>query len=235
MVNVRRYNPVLKGRLQAIVSAGAEADIPAFFAALTNAERRTAGYLLAEELLPAMPREADFFRLLFAIVPGAPKMFLGTFLKAWCLRYGMRTAGVEGLCNAEAAGRFTEMDRRKTLEAVLPVLRTAGEVRILLQTFGGESVEYDARCLIAAGSACCYYELFLLLRRTDDNRDFLRRCCLHLMRRGDSLSFNMACVVCQYFDVPDVPGTFSLRLRPYQLGRMDLSEEAFLKVLRGQG
>lgn len=79
MVNVRRYNPVLKGRLQAMVGAGAEADFPAFFAALTNAERRTAGYLLAEELLPAMPREADFSACSLPLCPVLPKCFSAPF------------------------------------------------------------------------------------------------------------------------------------------------------------
>lgn len=235
MVNVRKYNPVLRNRLQVLVETSMGTDFVGFFAALTNAERRTAGYLLGTDLLPAIPQAADFFRLFYSVVPLAPKAFLGTFLKAWHQRYEAGCADVDGLCGGDVASCLTAIDRRKVLAAILPVLRTAGEVAKALDAFGGENTEHVARCLVDGGSASCYYELFRLLRRVDDNRDFLRRCCLLLMRRGDSLSFNMACVIRQYFDVPELPGTFSLRLKPYQLGRMDLSEEAFLKILQGQG
>ena len=53
-----------------------------------------------------------------------------------------------------------------------------------------------------------------------------------VVRKGDRLSFNMAAIVRQYFDITSIPGTFSLNLPPYAQGRMERSPENFLKVLQ---
>lgn len=82
MTNVHRHNSRLSARLQPLV---AEADSSALFCLLnqlSHSEFRTASYMLAEELLPAMTNPSAFMTLFFDIVPQKPKAYLGTFLKA---------------------------------------------------------------------------------------------------------------------------------------------------------
>lgn len=52
------------------------------------------------------------------------------------------------------------------------------------------------------------------------------------MKRGDALSFNLASVTKSYFDLPAVGGTFSLRLRPYELSLLEASYADFCAVMR---
>ena len=52
------------------------------------------------------------------------------------------------------------------------------------------------------------------------------------MRKGDALSFNLASVAKVYFDLPQVKGTFSLKLDPYQLGRLEMSYASFRRVMQ---
>ena len=54
---------------------------------------------------------------------------------------------------------------------------------------------------------------------------------LALAQRGDRLSFNLAALLKQYFGLAGVAGQFSLRLHPYEHGRLDASFEAFVRVL----
>lgn len=75
MMNVRKYNPVLKKRLEELAGRGVAADFERFFSGLSNAERRTAGYLLGEEILPQLQMQEQFFRLFFTVVPANPKAF----------------------------------------------------------------------------------------------------------------------------------------------------------------
>ena len=234
MMNVRKYNPVLKKRLEELAGRGVAADFERFFSGLSNAERRTAGYLLGEEIVPQLQMQEQFFRLFFTVVPANPKAFLGTFLKALVALYRQGTVRIAEVDWAGYARLASSVDRSKILVTLLPALNAAEEVETLLRHFGSESTEARVACLIRGGTVPCYYLLFQTLRRADDNSELLRRCCLLLMRKGDSVSFNMACVIRQYFGVENLPGTFSLKLKPYQLGRLDLNEQILLKLLKGE-
>lgn len=42
----------------------------------------------------------------------------------------------------------------------------------------------------------------------------------------------MASLIREYFGLDEVKGTFSLRLRPYQLSHIETSYESFLDIMR---
>jgi hypothetical protein len=48
-----------------------------------------------------------------------------------------------------------------------------------------------------------------------------------LMKRGDALSFNLASLMKEYFGLEEMKGTFSLRLKPFELARLETSYRAF--------
>lgn len=231
MTDVRRHNPVLRARLSACLGQNSPEELLALLAGLSNTDFRTSGYLLAEELLPAVPGSAVFWTFFCGVVPADSRAYLGTFLKAAVRMYAAGRLELSEACLADFARRATPIDRRKVLEALLPVVRTDGEVFTLLALFCEDKPEAKAAFLLKAGTLVCYYRLFQVLKMLDAGSDTLRRYVLLLMRRGDRLSFNMAGAVCRYFDIHDQPGTFSLRLPPYQLSRLDDSFDSFSKIL----
>lgn len=229
MSNLRRHNPALQERLGSLLAAGDFAGLLSCLDGLNATDRRTAGYLLGEVLLPTLDAAA-YWDVFAVVVPHDPKAYLGTFLKAGCRLYeGGRLKFGHRAFLRFAATDATVVDRRKTLEAFLPLLRTPEEAIALLDMFG---VEPATRLpyLFRAGSRPCYFLLFQQLKALDDVL-FTRKYCLLLMQRGDRLSFNLASLLKHYFALENIPGTFSLRLEPYEQGRLDTSYEAFDKVL----
>lgn len=238
MINVRRHNPQLRSRLLAYVESGDAQGLCTCLSALSNMDFRTAGYLLAEDLLLRLPsvgegRTATFWQFFSTIVPSNSKAYLVTFLKAAAALYGRGELSLSDTRLADYAAQpsTTPVDRRKTLEHLLPCVRTAAEASMLLQQFAGGEAAARIPFLLKAGTPVCYYLLFHTLKTLDEDRELLRHCCLSLVRKGDRLSFNLACIIRHYFDVADLPATFSLQLRPYQLGRLDDSFESFMKIL----
>lgn len=229
MSNLRRHNPALQERLGSLLAAGDFSGLLSCLDGLNATDRRTAGYLLGEVLLPTLDAAA-YWDVFAVVVPHDPKAYLGTFLKAGCRLYegGRLTFGYRAFLRF-AATDATVVDRRKTLEAFLPLLRTPEEAIALLDMFGVEPAT-RVPYLFRAGSRPCYFLLFQQLKALDDAL-LTRKYCLLLMQRGDRLSFNLASLLKHYFALENIPGTFSLRLEPYEQGRLDTSYEAFDKVL----
>lgn len=231
MTEVRRHNPVLRARLAACLSGDRPAALPELLDGLSNMDFRTAGYLLSEELLPGLESSGLFWTLFCEVVPRSPKAYLGTFLKAAAAIYlkGRLDLTDNRLCLFSR--QATPIDSRKILETFLPIVRTDSEVRLLLRLFCSDNAADRAAFLFKAGTTLCYYRLFQVLKTMDNSPDVLRRYCILLMRKGDRRSFNLAGILCRYFDIANLPGTFSLRLQPYQQSRLDESFDSFCKIL----
>lgn len=231
MINIRRHNPVLRQRLDAYIAAGDAAGLRDFLAELPHAAFRTAGYLLGESML-AQLAPADFWRFFGTIVPTHTKAYLGTFLKAAAGICG--TAGLDGARTALQgfAATATPIDRRKTLEKLLPALQDTDEAETLLRLFSTGDPHDETDILLRIATPRSYFLLMRRLRAMEGEHDMLHACCLQLMRKGDHLSFNMACVVQAYFGLKDLPGTFSLHVEPYELSLLESSYEDFCKIIR---
>ena len=138
-------------------------------------------------------------------------------------------AAFRTLCREEA----TTIDRRKMLEAFLPLVAEPAEAESLLemlwQRADGEKVRVAQ--LFRAATPATYFLLFKALRHFDDDKLYLRRVALELMRRGDKQAFNLAGMLREYFALGELPGTFALQLPPYELSRLDSRYDAFLKIL----
>jgi len=221
MTTLHRHNALLSQKLQAYIDQRNPQGLLNALNSLTATEFRTAGYLLSAELLPQLSDET-FWTFFLAIVPADSKAYLGTFLKAAVSLYNSQKS---------FAKIATAIDGHKTLDALLPVLRKPEEVERLLRVFSSYDAGTGAPYLHRAGTSQAYYVLFKLLKTADSQPSLLRRNAIALMKKGDKLSFNLASILCQYFDLRDIPGSFSLRLHPYELGRLDQGFEVFEKTL----
>ncbi len=228
MLNTRRHNPVLHERLTAFSAAADWSGLLALLKRLSVADFRTAGLLLSEQILPTLST-TDFWTCFGVIVPDQPKAYLMTFMKAAVSGGAFHHTDNE-ILQDYLRNNASAIDKRKTLEALLPHLDDAAKAYELLILCTEDSPRERISQLIKVCTPVSYYMLFREAQRIDDEAD-LRAYCLLLMKRGDHTSFNLACILGQYFALSDLPGTFSLRLQPYEFGRLNESYENFKSIL----
>lgn len=202
--------------------------------ALRNAEFRAVSVVLAEANFWSSLSDEAFWSAFRTLCRADSRAFLGTLLKAAVgrrKRGGLQWTAPDflGFCREDA----TAIDRRKMLEALLPLASTPEEAESLLAVLWhreeGEKVR--AAQLFRAATSATYFLLFKTLRHFEDDKNYLRRVALELMRRGDKAAFNLAGMLREYFALGELPGTFALQLPPYELSRLDSRYDAFLKIL----
>lgn len=230
MSTLHRYNSRLQARLTETIALASPSDLVAVLDSLSVSEARTAGFLLSETLLPSLGT-TRYWQYFTDIVPTHPKRFLGTFLKAAVKSYQTQHLQLSLDALQRFAATASPIDLRKTLEALLPILRTTQEVQLLTKTLGTTNAKKLIPFLIKAGTPPCYYHLFNLLKTLDTESEQLMVYARMLIDKGDHLSFNLVGIMRQYFDLKELTGTFSLQIPPYGLNRLDQSPEAFMRVL----
>ena len=200
---------------------------------MSHADFRRSSQLLGECILPLCPEK--FWKAFSVIVPSHTKVYLGTFLKAAAeLTKGERQFWHNEYLEDFLRHRANEIDSRKCAEAFLPLLTQVEDAEIFLSWCTACTPDKKALWLLHTATPTAYFLLFRHLRGIEDDNATLRKYCLALIKRGDSLSFNMACIIQDYFGLPQLPATFSLRLPPYQYSRLEKSYEVFLQTLSGQ-
>ena len=200
---------------------------------LSHSEFREASRQLAETILPA--HHECFWEVFSYIVPTNSRAYLGTFLKAATTiakRQGEEFL-LHPLLAQYAVKQANQIDRQKCLDALLPIATRTQSAEHLLQHLSSDNLDATAISLYRAGTPLAYYHLFKYLKTIEDDIPTLRRYALAMIKRGDSLSFNMARVIQDYFALDNLPATFSMRLQPYQLARLDQSFEGFLSIVKG--
>lgn len=213
---------VLKAQLSVFIKAGRAEALRDYLLTLRTADFRLAGIVLAD---PILWSDSDLWTFAATLVDANSRAFLGTMLKA-AVSIGLLlpTAAFAEACT-------TAIDRRKVLEALLPQAEDAYTVNALLQMFPLENVARET-VLFKVGTAPAYFALFNLLKHHEDQPLYLRRYGIELIRKGDKVSFNLACIIKEYFALPELPGTFSLSLPPYELSRLDTSYDSFKRILQ---
>jgi hypothetical protein len=223
---LRRHNPILRQRLMQPLQAGDVKALQEVLASLKSMDQKTAGYILAEEILPSI-EEKLFWECFLMIVPSNPKAYLGTFLKGALALYKQEKLSLtsDALKEYLQTG-ISAIDCRKVLEAFLPVARRHEEITHLLKLFTSD-IQQRLSLLLRITSLPAAYALFQEMKTQEEDLDLLRNTCLALMKRGDSRAFCLASICVSYFGLESIPGTFSLTLQPYELSRLDQSYETF--------
>ena len=201
-----------------------------FLKTLSVAEFRTAGYMLGTSGLCSL--ESDLFWKFFCtIVPTDSKAYLGTFMKAAVAKSSENTLDIDFPSLERFSQKATPIDRRKLLAALLPTLKSPENVSRLLEIMCEPDIDTYSSLITATENVACYYALFKALKLHDATAEQLRRTCIQLMRRQTPRAYRFAAILKAYFGIENLPGTFSLRLEPYKLGRLDVSYKNFKEVM----
>ena len=223
---LRRHNPILRQRLLQPLQAGDIKGLQEILANLKSMDFKTAGFLLAEEVLPTL-EEQLFWECFLSIVPTNAKAYLGTFLKAaTALHKQERLSLTSEVLERYAQTGITPIDCRKVLEALLPLARTHEEIAFLLRCFTSD-VQQRIALLLRINTLPAAYTLFREMKTQEEDFALLRSTCIALMKRSDARAFRLASLCVSYFGLEEIPGTFSLTLQPYELSRLDQSYETF--------
>lgn len=215
----------------------ADADVPKlldYFKGMSHGQFRIASMALANEaLLSRNCSEENYWRVFAGIVPTNPKAFLGTFLKAAVHRYDEGSLHITLSPELQGfAAQASPIDRRKVMEAFLPRVKTSEEVNVLLSLFVAGEPQDRVNALLKVDSAVVCYCLFRELRQQEGDDALIHQTALSLMRRQTKHGYNLASMIQAYFGLDPLPGTFSLRLNPYELSLLERSEEEFMKILK---
>ncbi len=210
-------------------------------AGLSNANFRTAGYLLGEKFMPQLP-PSESWQLAHLLVDTNPRAFLVTVLKSWVSRNETLDISLASRADALAspppycvsfflALRENSEDVRKTLNILLPTFTTPEQAEWLMTTLGCTDPHRRISAFITATTPVTSFLLLNALHEIEDDRALLLRTVYYLIKKGDGLSFNLASLICACFGLDEVKGTFSLHIRPYELSRLLTDYSAFNKII----
>lgn len=219
------YMKVRDGKLSELLEA---------FPRMSHGEFRAVSERLANDaLLSNNCSEENYWKLFAGIVPTNSKAFLGTFLKAAVRRYDEGGLHVTPMPALQAfADQASPIDKRKVMDALLPKVKTSAEVSVLIRLFAADEPKDRVKALLKVDTAVACYCLFRELRQLEGDDALIHQTALSLMRRQTRHGYNLASMIQAYFGLDPLPGTFSLRLNPYELSLLERSEEEFMKILK---
>ncbi len=240
----QHYHPVINQHLPKLFEERDWNGLQAYLDSLSNSHFRTAGYMIGERLLVDVPPE-DFWAVVQRLILWQPKAFTVTLAKAAAPRLKAGTLSIhdEGLRQLATALQADEhlLDREKLLLQWLPVVSKPAVMEELFRLFGLQEARRRVDFLLRTDTPVAAFVLLRTLRFEEHDRDYLTSVCRQLVRRAatlshsagraDSLSFNLASLLRTFFDLPDIRGTFSLTIQPYEITRLDTDFDVFQRLI----
>lgn len=222
----RHYSKTIEQHLlQPLKDADSE-GLVRLLSSFSRSEQRTAGYMLGERLLLDCPAEL-YWQMTEALVCYDSKAYLITLMKTFLLRLSRGTASLSDVPFGRLAAGFNEVERQKVALLLLPELEQPKQVEQLFQLLGLAKGREQLVYLIRVDTLPCLFLLLRSLRYVEHDRAEVLKVSRQLMKRGSGSSFNLASIVKVAFGLDELSGTFSLRLQPYQIARLEQSYEAF--------
>lgn len=222
----RHYSKTIEQHLlQPLKDADSE-GLVRLLSSFSRSEQRTAGYMLGERLLLDCPAEL-YWQMTEALVCYDSKAYLITLMKTFLLRLRQGTASLSDVPFGRLAAGFNEVERQKVALLLLPELEQPKQVEQLFQLLGLAKGREQLVYLIRVDTLPCLFLLLRSLRYIEHDRAEVLKVARQLMKRGSGSSFNLASIVKVAFGLDELSGTFSLRLQPYQIARLEQSYEAF--------
>lgn len=230
MIKEIHFSTALYKRLTSVLEEGGCSALPAFLSTLSVSQFRTAGYILGEKIAIEVEPEV-FWELFRTLICFNNRAFLTTMLYALSQRLkggetSLREEGFQTLLP-----ELTKVDSQKLLQHLLPLQQEPAQVTQLLDWLKIEDAHMRIRLLLPVATLPCAYVLFRTLRYVEHDHSLLLRVAVLLIRQGNSISFNLASIMKEFFALNELKGTFSLRLSPWQLARLETSYEAFSQAI----
>lgn len=222
----RHYSKTIEQHLlQPLKDADSE-GLVRLLSSFSRSEQRTAGYMLGERLLLDCSAEL-YWQMTEALVCYDSKAYLITLMKTFLLRLSRGTASLSDVPFGRLAAGFNEVERQKVALLLLPELEQPKQVEQLFQLLGLAKGREQLVYLVRVDTLPCLFLLLRSLRYVEHDRAEVLKVARQLMKRGSGSSFNLASIVKVAFGLDELSGTFSLRLQPYQIARLEQSYEAF--------
>jgi len=222
----RHYSKTLELKLLQPLQAEDAEGLVRLLDSFSRSEQRTAGYMLGERLLLDCPTEL-YWKMTEALVRYDSRAYLITLMKTLLSRLEQSTAELSDTPFSLLAVTFNKVERQKVALLLLPALKTPQLVEQLFSVLsipkGREQMVY----LVRVDTLPCLFLLLRSLRYIEHDRMEVLKVARQLMKRGTGASFNLASIIKVAFGLDELQGTFSLRLQPYQIARLEQSYEAF--------
>ena len=222
----RHYSKTIEQHLLQLLKEADSEGLVRLLSSFSRSEQRTAGYMLGERLLLDCPAEL-YWQMTEALVCYDSKAYLITLMKTFLLRLSRGTASLSDVPFGRLAAGFNEVERQKVALLLLPELEQPKQVEQLFQLLGLAKGREQLVYLIRVDTLPCLFLLLRSLRYVEHDRAEVLKVARQLMKRGSGCSFNLASIVKVAFGLDELSGTFSLRLQPYQIARLEQSYEAF--------
>ena len=222
----RHYSKTIEQHLLQPLKEADSEGLVRLLSSFSRSEQRTAGYMLGERLLLDCPAEL-YWQMTEALVCYDSKAYLITLMKTFLLRLSRGTASLSDVPFGRLAAGFNEVERQKVALLLLPELEQPKQVEQLFQLLGLAKGREQLVYLIRVDTLPCLFLLLRSLRYIEHDRAEVLKVARQLMKRGSGSSFNLASIVKVAFGLDELSGTFSLRLQPYQIARLEQSYEAF--------
>lgn len=225
----KHYSRTVESKLLPAFHAEDAEGLVARLKSFTRSEQRIAGYMLGERLLLDCSAEL-YWKMTEALVRYDSKAFLVTLMKTFLERMKVGSAGLsdEGFCRL--AAKFNEVERQKIGLLILPELKLPSQVEMLFQLLGIEKGRAQMLYLVRVDTPACLFLLLRSLHYIEHDRSEVLKVARMLMKRGTGGSFNLASIIKVAFGLDELTGTFSLRLQPFQIARLEQSFEAFCEI-----
>ena len=222
----RHYSKTIEQHLLQPLRDADSDGLVRLLSSFSRSEQRTAGYMLGERLLLDSPAEL-YWQMTEALVRYDSKAYLITLMKTFLLRLRQGTASLSDVPFGRLAAGFNEVERQKVALLLLPEFEQPKQVEHLFQLLGLAKGREQLVYLIRVDTLPCLFLLLRSLRYVEHDRAEVLKVARQLMKRGSGSSFNLASIVKVAFGLDELSGTFSLRLQPYQIARLEQSYEAF--------
>lgn len=160
--------------------------------------------------------DAEYWAAFERYYSESPREFLVTLLRGMGERDPLSSDVFRSL-----AASFSDIDRQKTAERLIDLYDEPSSLLSLLHLLGYSEPASLIPILIKHQGKPSAFLLLRALRYVEEDRELLMRVARFLLRRGDAVAFNLASVMRLSFNLESLRGTFSLRLEPWQLDKME--------------
>jgi len=182
--------------------------------------------MLGERLLLDCPNHL-YWQMTTALVHYDSRAYLITLMKTFLERMQRGTALLSDAPFAHLASMFNDIERQKVALLLLPALDSPAQVEQLFLVLGIPKGREQMLYLVRIDTLPCLFLLLRSLRYIEHDHVEVLKVARQLMKRGTGSSFNLASIIRVAFGLEELSGTFSLRLQPYQIARLEQSYEAF--------